>query len=72
MLFGANSTILNNNAPSYYFDDVINKNSCRVNRIKSKKLFYYKGKVNGKECVLKVNTGSDVSILGKGGFKEIF
>jgi len=27
--------------------------------------FYYKGEVNNKPCIIKINTGSDVSIIDK-------
>lgn len=63
-LFGANSTV-RNNVPETVNHSLVNKNFYRISRITFKNSFNYKGKVDRKECVFKIDTGSNVSILNK-------
>lgn len=38
---------------------------CNVCRIEHKNYFSYLGRLNGKNCLFKIDTGSDISIINK-------
>jgi len=63
-LFGASSTI-NGCAPEINKVNSIYKKSFRLSRIISETPFCFKGILDGKNCVCKIDTGSDVSILNR-------
>lgn len=64
-LSGANSTF-GEGAPSVVKKNFKFKKNFELKRVKqSSESFCYLGSVNGKECVFRIDTGSDVSILSR-------